>query len=84
MHILRALAWLVLVGSAAWMFYEPGFEPGITLVVAISGLTALYIKGRSRAEASNVQNQNVSGRSSGIQAGRDVRIETRGGSDSEQ
>lgn len=79
MHVLKALTWLGLVGSAAWMFYEPGFEPGITFVATICGLIALYIKDRRRAQASNVQDQNVSGRSSGIQAGRDVRIETRRG-----
>ena len=74
MRILKFLAWIILIGSGGWLVYEPGFEPGIGCIVALSSLIALHIKDRQRGKESVIQNQNVSGGSSGIQAGGNVHI----------
>ena len=71
---LKLLAWIALVASGAWVYCYPGFESFIALVVAMSAVIGFYVKGRRRAKASSVQNQAVSQGSSGIQAGRDVRV----------
>lgn len=46
--ILRLLALLALIITIVWAFFEPGFEPVITLVFAISSfITSFFVEGSS-------------------------------------
>lgn len=82
MRLFKGLTWLLLLVSAAWVFMDPSFESGIAVIVALSGLVAVYIKEKKAANVTPVQHQRVSGASSGIQAGRDVNI--RSGRDTDE
>ena len=75
MRTLKILAWIVLATSFAWLIYEPGYEPAIMCLVAVSTLIGLFVKERKSAKASTiVQDQKLSGGSTGIQAGGNVHI----------
>jgi membrane protein implicated in regulation of membrane protease activity len=73
MTVLVVLAVMALAASVAWLVAAPSFEPAIAVITALSGLIALLIARRRKATGRG-QHQNVSGRSVGIQAGRDVNI----------
>lgn len=58
--------------SIAWMIFEPGFEPLITMVVTfIATGTAMYAE---RNLIRNQQQQKVASNSQAYQAGRDINI----------
>ncbi len=73
MPYLKILAALSLLGSLAWVIVEPGFEPGLAVVGSASALLGLFVTGRRKRPESS-QEQVVSGKSIGIQAGGDVSI----------
>lgn len=75
MAALKVIAWIVLVLSVAWFAYEPGFEPAIGIFLALSTLVGLLHHKKTLNDATRTQNQNVSGKSVGIQVGGDVRVE---------
>ena len=73
MSILELLAGLALLGSIAWMVANPGFEPCLAIIGAISALVAPSIIEEEGAERAQ-QHQSLSEGSEGVQAGGDVRI----------
>ena len=78
MFVLRTAAWIGLALSIVWLFKNPGFEPALACIGAISTLGGLAFKDHQKSlQRSNVQNQTVSGASSGIQAGGNISINTR-------
>ena len=78
MSVLRTAAWIGLALSIVWLFKNPGFEPALACIGAISTLGGLAFKDhQKRLQRSNVQNQTVNGASSGIQAGGNISISTR-------
>lgn len=82
MGILKFLTGLALLASAAWMMYDPGFEPAITCLLLISSLIAFFVKDRrSNAKANISQTQNLSGGASGVQVGGNVNIDSGGRAD---
>jgi len=70
---LKILAALSLLGSLAWAIVDPGFEPSLAVVGSASALLGLFVTGRRKRPESS-QEQVVSSRSVGIQAGGDVSI----------
>ena len=74
MRLLNGMAWLLLLVSTAWVLTDPSFESGVAVIAAFSGLAATFFKKRNTDDDARGQHQKVSGRSSGIQAGRDVKI----------
>ena len=78
MLVLRTAALIGLALSIVWLFKNPGFEPALACIGAISTLGGLAFKDHQKSlQRSNVQNQAVSGASSGIQAGGNISINTR-------
>lgn len=73
MVYLKVLAAVSLLGAIAWVLVDPGFEPGLAVVGSASALLGLFVTGRKKLPTSS-QEQVVSGRSTGIQAGGDVTI----------
>lgn len=76
MRLFKGLAWLLLLVSATWGFVDRSFEAVVAVIVALSGLLAAYIKDKKASNVTSGQHQQVSGGSSGIQAGRNVNIRT--------
>lgn len=76
MRLFKGLAWLLLLVSGIWVFVDQSFEAVVAVIVALSGLVAAYIKEKKSSNVTSGQHQQVSGGSSGIQAGRDVSIRT--------
>lgn len=75
MRVLKAAAWIGLVLSIVWLFKAPGFEPALACIGSLITLGGLAFKDRNRKpQRPNVQNQTVSGVSTGIQAGGNVSI----------
>jgi membrane protein implicated in regulation of membrane protease activity len=63
---------LALLLSVAWLAYKPGFDSGVAVAVALAALlSSFFLK---RAKPKEGQNQQVSGSSIGIQAGRDANV----------
>ena len=73
MVYLKFLAVAALIGAIAWTIYEPGFEPALAIVGALSTLLSLLIVER-RKNKNAAQNQSISTSSVGIQAGGDINI----------
>ena len=80
MGYLKVFAAVSLLGAIAWVLVDPGFEPGLAVVGSASALLGLFVADRKKRLESN-QEQVVSGRSVGIQAGGDVNIGTIGRKD---
>lgn len=74
MFYLKVLAAVSLLGAIAWVVVDPGFEPGLAVVGSASALLALFVADRRKRLASSQQEQVVSHRSVGIQAGGDINI----------
>ncbi|WP_433851270.1 hypothetical protein [Stenotrophomonas nitritireducens] len=81
MRLFKGLAWLLLLVSAAWAFVDQSFEAVVAVIVALSGLVAAYLKDKKASNVTSGQHQQISGGSSGIQAGRNVNIRTGRGDD---
>ena len=71
MAVIKFLAAVAAVVSAAWVFKDPTFESALALVVSISALISVFLAQRRRRNRPS-QHQVVSGGSAGIQAGGDV------------
>lgn len=81
MRLFKGLAWLLVLVSATWAFIDQSFEAVVAVIVALSGLVAAYIKDKKASNVTLGQRQQISGGSSGIQAGRNVSIRTGRGDD---
>ncbi|MEX0804236.1 MAG: hypothetical protein WD688_13105 [Candidatus Binatia bacterium] len=73
MRYVKILAMIGLVGAIAWLVADPGFEPALAVVAAISALVSAFVVER-RLRRQPQQHQSVSKSSTGIQAGGDVNI----------
>jgi hypothetical protein len=72
-RVLKAAAWIGLVLSIVWLFNAPGFEPVLACIGSLITLGGLAFRDKNRKpQKTNVQNQTVSGGSTGIQAGGNV------------
>jgi len=71
--IIRAISAIVFLGSIVWMIYEPGFEPALAVGGSLITLLSSFI-GEAKAKRKGPQNQELSGQSIGIQAGRDANV----------
>jgi hypothetical protein len=69
--IIFCLIWFAV--SIAWIMSSPdSYEPyGSAIGAIVALISSFFLK---KAEVGNAQNQTVSGKSFGIQAGRDVKI----------
>lgn len=73
MLIIKLLSGIALVGSIAWLFIEPNFEPLIAVITSLAALiTSLFSS--KREDDIQKQTQTVTEGSVGIQAGGDVNI----------
>lgn len=83
MPIMKVLAWLGLIGSAAWLYFAPDFEPVLAVLGSMSTLIALYFvenrRDKGQKSQPSKQHQTVSRSSVGIQAGGDVTVGDIGG-----
>lgn len=70
---IRVVSAIVLLGSIAWMIYEPGFEPTIATGGSLITLISSFV-GETKTKRKGSQNQELSGQSIGIQAGRDANV----------
>lgn len=68
--ILASLFALVL--SLAWLYYKPGFDSGVAVAAALAAFVSSFFLKRERQTES--QAQHVSGKSVGIQTGRDANV----------
>lgn len=73
MLIIKLLSGLALIGSVAWFFATPDYEPAIAIVTSLSALIAILF-GENRAKRRARQTQSVAEKAIGIQAGGDVRV----------
>ena len=71
--ILRILAVVILIISAAWFYSDQNFQSGLTVVGSLSGLISTFLF-RQKGTRDKRQKQTVGDGSSGIQAGGDVNI----------
>lgn len=79
MRIIKASAWIGLALSIVWLFKSPGFEPALACTGSLITLGGLTFKDRRRSQQkANAQNQTVGGASTGIQAGGNISINSRG------
>ncbi len=74
MAYLKVLAVVSLIGAIAWVVADPGFEPALAVIGSASALLGLFVADRKKKHASSNQEQVVSNKSVGIQAGGDVNI----------
>ena len=78
---LSALALLISVG---WFIVDPGFEPGLSVVVSFSALISAFLIDKRRVRHTR-QQLSVSRGGIGLQAGRDVNVSNiNGGKNVEQ
>lgn len=73
MGVIRLLSLVALVGSVAWAFAEPGFEPYLAVVAAITAVVSTFIIDSQNSKRLR-QSQTVSEASTGLQAGGDVNV----------
>ena len=71
--IIRILAFIALLISSIWLYYEQDFEPALTTVVSLSALISTYLFGKE-GDSKKRQQQKVGNKSTAIQAGGDVKI----------
>lgn len=75
MVIVKILLGLAFLGSCAWLFTAPGYEPSVAMVTALGAFIAAWLTDKKR-EKSGKQNQAVEKNSIGIQAGGNVSVES--------
>jgi hypothetical protein len=63
---------VALILSVVWLIYKPGFDSGVSTATALAALLASFLL--MKDETSGGQSQRVSGKSIGIQAGRDANV----------
>ena len=73
MAYVKFLAAIAVIGSVAWVFADPGFEPALAVVASISALTSAFFVEKRNARRAQ-QHQSVFASSIGVQAGGDVSI----------
>jgi hypothetical protein len=75
---MKLVAWVGVLLSVAWTVWKPAFDSGSALLASMVVLGGLYIHGRKNVEkAATSQTQAVSGASTGVQAGRDININSK-------
>jgi hypothetical protein len=77
MAYVKFFAAIALIGSIAWVIWDPGFESTLSLVASISALVSAFLV--ERRNTRRMQQQSVSKSSIGVQVGGDVRIGNIGG-----
>ena len=74
MRIATQVAALVaLLISIAWVIYKPGLDSSAAVATAVVALLSSFFLKKANAEPKQVQK--ISGRSVGIQAGRDAKVD---------
>jgi hypothetical protein len=73
MVYVKILAVVALIGSVGWVVADPGFEPALAVIGAISALISAFLVERRNARRAQ-QHQSVSKFSVGVQAAGDVNI----------
>lgn len=73
MVIVKILLGLAFLGSCAWLFASPGYEPAIAVITALVAFIGAWLTDKKR-EQSGEQNQIVEKNSIGIQAGGNVSV----------
>jgi hypothetical protein len=69
---LRISSLVALLVTVVWVFYKPGFDSVAAAAAALAALlSSFFVKNE---EVEPTQKQDVSGKSAGIQAGRDVKV----------
>ncbi len=66
---------LSLIGSLIWLYKSQDFEPAITAMLALASLTS-SIAAKRKIDGLTSQDQKVSKGAIGVQAGRDVNMNT--------
>lgn len=74
MIFVRLLYGFALVASICWFYAEPGFEPGIAALSALSAVLVDLINSRSKSIKQRAQDQRVGAGGIGIQGGGDVNV----------
>ena len=73
MLYIKILSVIAFIGSIVWLYFAPGFEPGLAVIGSLSAaITAFLIQEHKSRKAQ--QRQSVSKSSIGVQAGGDVNI----------
>jgi len=70
MKIIKILALLSLIGSCVWCYAEPGFEPGLAIIAAMSTFLGAWAFEKRQAAS---QSLTVGAGGVGIQAGGNVK-----------
>jgi len=73
MRYIKFLSVIALIGSIAWLFASPGFEPTLAVIGSLSALISAFVVQERKSRHAH-QQQSVSKSSVGIQAGGDVNI----------
>ena len=73
MLIIKILSGLAFIGSVAWFIAQRDFEPAIAIVTSLAAFIAAWL-GDKKLKQRASQNQTVSKKGIGIQAGGDVII----------
>lgn len=75
---MRLLSLLVLgaafVASALWLYFSPGWEPGVATIAALGAFVAALVVAKKNAESGSKQVLHVKDGSIGVQAGGNVSI----------
>jgi len=77
MKIVKIISIFVVILSAIWLIFQPGFDPLITLGVSLITTISLFIVEKQK-NRNNSQNQEISDSSIGIQAGGNISIHGNG------
>ena len=73
MFIIRILALTTLLGSIAWCWADPSYEPAIAIVTSLSTLVGLWLANKKSPEEPK-QTQSLGNNSVGIQTQGDVSV----------
>lgn len=71
--IIRVLAFIALVISLSWLYFQRDFEPALSTIVSLSTLISTFLIKKENTEQMQ-QTQKVGNNSTAIQAGGNVRV----------
>lgn len=74
MIIIKILTSIAFLGSIGWLIAQPGWEPAIALITTLIALIAEFAV-KKKVKSQPRQRQTISNRSTGYQAGRDIKID---------
>ena len=66
----KIISFLAFALAMSWLAYSPGFDSGVAALASLAAFFASMFLKRKKVPPNQVQN--VSGNSTGIQAGRDI------------